>query len=94
MLTGLIGTGNAILLAGLALIIKKFRGHIPGKHSDNALLTIAASDLSGVSDNWSLYESGRFAGGSWALDSVNYQEDASSSSSSAPAPYRKKVPRT
>lgn len=41
MLTGLIGTGNAILLAGLALIIKKFRGHVPGKHSDNALLTLA-----------------------------------------------------
>lgn len=41
MLTGLIGTGNAILLAGLAFIIKKFRHHVPGKHSDNVLLTIA-----------------------------------------------------
>lgn len=41
MLTGLIGTGNAILLAGLAFIIKKFRHHVPGKHSDNALLTVA-----------------------------------------------------
>ncbi|MEV4672780.1 hypothetical protein AB0K34_14080 [Actinomadura sp. NPDC049382] len=41
MLTGLIGTGGAVLVAGIALIISKFRGHLPGRNSDQIVLTIA-----------------------------------------------------
>jgi hypothetical protein len=41
MLTGILGTGGAVLLAGIALLIKKFRHHIPGSKSDEALLTVA-----------------------------------------------------
>lgn len=41
MLTGLIGTGGAVLIAGVALIVAKFRGHLPGRNSDQAVLTAA-----------------------------------------------------
>lgn len=41
MLAGLIGTGGALLLAGVALIISKFRGHLPGRNTDQAVLTAA-----------------------------------------------------
>lgn len=69
MLTGLIGTGGAVLLSGLALIIKKFRGHVPGKHSDNLLLTaaIVLMALGGV----------LFAGvgiGQWLVSAIHYVE--------------------
>jgi hypothetical protein len=41
MLTGLIGTGGAILLAGIALLIAKFRHHLPGGPSDEIALTVS-----------------------------------------------------
>lgn len=41
MLTGMIGTGGAVLLAGFALLIAKFRHHVPGSKSDEVILTIA-----------------------------------------------------
>lgn len=69
MLTGLIGTGGAVLLAGLALIIKKFRGHVPGKHSDNLLLTAAIVLM--------VFAGVLFAGvgvGQWLISAVHYVE--------------------
>lgn len=46
MLTGLIGNGLALLIAGLALLIAKFRQHVPGSGRGGAiveevLLTVA-----------------------------------------------------
>lgn len=42
MLTGLIGNGLAVLLAGVALLCAKFRQHVPGgKAVDELLLTLA-----------------------------------------------------
>lgn len=41
MLSGLIGTGGALLIAGVALIIAKFRGHLPGRSSDQVVLTVS-----------------------------------------------------
>ncbi|MGI5422974.1 hypothetical protein [Actinomadura luteofluorescens] len=39
MLTGFIGTGGALLVAGFALILAKFRGHLPGRNTDQIVLT-------------------------------------------------------
>jgi hypothetical protein len=39
MLTGLIGTGGAILLVGVALLIANHREHVPGRASGEWLLT-------------------------------------------------------
>ncbi len=41
MLTGLIGNGLAILAAGLAILIRRHRGHVPGGASGEILLTAA-----------------------------------------------------
>lgn len=41
MLTGLIGTGGAVLVAGIALLAAKSRGHLPGRATDQIVLTAA-----------------------------------------------------
>ena len=39
MLTGLFGTGSALLVAGFAYLIAKHRHHAPGRHADQWILT-------------------------------------------------------
>lgn len=50
MLSGLIGTGGAVLVAGFALILSKFRRHLPGQHTDQIVLTasVILMTLAGV----------------------------------------------
>jgi hypothetical protein len=69
MLTGLIGTGGAILLVGLALLIKKFRGHVPGQKSDQVLLTVAVGLMLAAGVEFTFVGAGR-----WVISAIHAVE--------------------
>lgn len=66
MLTGLIGTGGAVLLAGLAFLIKKFRSHVPGDKSGEILLTIAVLLMAAAG-----LEFAKVGAGRWAVSAIH-----------------------
>lgn len=41
MLTGLLGSGSAVLVAGVAWLFAKYRHHLPGRHTGQWVLTAA-----------------------------------------------------